>query len=152
MEPLCGTDCRAFLSYLANHRSSLRACVTRNAGRALRAYFARQCGHFGTPGRYRFLLPDRPKKQLSTREREPMNTLASISTHVPTIQRFTTDAAARGVWTIISEPGDRDTGTLIAALGAEEALNVLLHGTGDAAGLDLATLRARTRPAPQRAT
>ncbi|TFD05146.1 DNA-protecting protein DprA [Cryobacterium sandaracinum] len=75
-----------------------------------------------------------------------MNTLASISTHVPTIQRFTTDAAARGIWTIISEPGDRDTGNLIAALGAEEALNVVLHGTGDAAGLDLATLRARTRP------
>ncbi|TFC86425.1 hypothetical protein E3T24_06655 [Cryobacterium sp. TmT2-59] len=44
-----------------------------------------------------------------------MNTLASISTHVPTIQRFTTDAAARGIWTIISEPGDRDTGNLIAA-------------------------------------
>ena len=72
MEPLCGTDCRAFLSYLANHRSSLRACVTRTAGRALRAYFARHCGHFGTPGRYRFLLPDRPKKQLFTKRRDPM--------------------------------------------------------------------------------
>ena len=75
-----------------------------------------------------------------------MSTLGSISNQVPTIQRFSTDAAARGIWTIISEPGDSDTGELIAALGAEEALDVILHGTGDAAGIDLTTLRARALP------
>lgn len=75
-----------------------------------------------------------------------MTTLSSISNHVPTIHRYSADAAARGIWTIISEPGDTDTGNLIAALGAEEALNLVLHGTGDAAGLDLDLLRARTRP------
>lgn len=81
-----------------------------------------------------------------------MNTLGSISNQVPTIQRFSSDAAARGIWTIISEPGDSDTGELIAALGAEEALNALLHGTGGAAGLDLATLRARALPRSTAAT
>jgi DNA processing protein len=75
-----------------------------------------------------------------------MSTLGSISNQVPTIQRFSTDAAARGIWTVISEPGDSDTGELIAALGAEEALDVILHGTGNAAGIDLATLRARALP------
>ncbi|MFC5932216.1 DNA-protecting protein DprA [Cryobacterium melibiosiphilum] len=75
-----------------------------------------------------------------------MSTLGSISNQVPTIQQYSPDAAARGIWTVISEPGDSGTGELIKALGAEEALDVILHGTGDAAGIDVTPLRARALP------
>lgn len=58
----------------------------------------------------------------------------------------TRDAAARAIWTMIAEPGDHGIGSLIAAVGAEHALEHVLYGTEHTVDdIDLRLIRARTQ-------
>jgi DNA processing protein len=63
------------------------------------------------------------------------------------------DTVARIVWASLAEPGDPRVGALIAALGTEAALEVLLDGPDSAVvGFGLAGLRAQLRARFERAT
>ena len=109
--------CCAFLSYLAGHRSSLRAYVTRFFGRALRAYFARETVHYAAHSRYRFLSPDRPKKQLFTRERDRMDELDYPYENTYPRERYASGCACSGCRSegrVDTPPGETCTATRYA--------------------------------------
>jgi len=73
-------------------------------------------------------------------------TLDRIRT-ITSTSHLSPDALARAVWSITAEPGDGNTGALIAALGAHDALQLVLeddtptHGT-----IDVRTIRERLMP------
>ncbi|TFB86887.1 DNA-protecting protein DprA [Cryobacterium algoricola] len=65
---------------------------------------------------------------------------------------LTRDTVARIIWATVADPGDPRVGALVAALGAETALALLLDGPSSAiVGFGLAGLRAQLRARFERA-
>ncbi len=56
---------------------------------------------------------------------------------------LTTDALARAIWSLITEPNDGEAGALVSKLGADEALRVMTGEVGKAEDFDLTVLRER---------
>lgn len=75
-------------------------------------------------------------------------TLDHITNAVETVAAGKTgDAIARAIWTVVSEPGDTNSGQLIAALGAEAALRYVVEGREDAfENIDVQNIRERVLP------
>lgn len=59
---------------------------------------------------------------------------------------LTSDALARAIWSLITEPADGEAGALVNKLGADEALRVVTGEVGTACDIDLQALRERVMP------